>query len=173
MADETTHLDLEVESESNDATLELQDDTAQHLDLELEEETEEATLSLSDDDTERYLDLSLENQIDVVDTGGGSAVYDGALVINQGNETKARFTANSKVDVVANIDEYIHPTTAGNLHVPAGGEENQYLAWEGDGVAKWTAGESQVAENSQALVTSGAVYTAIQNAIVEVENGTY
>ena len=32
---------------------------------------------------------------------------------------------------------YIHPSTAGNKHIPAGGSDGQFLGWNTDGVAKW------------------------------------
>ncbi len=40
---------------------------------------------------------------------------------------------------VANVTgvAYTHPTTPGNKHVPAGGEEGQFLSYEADGTAKW------------------------------------
>ena len=32
---------------------------------------------------------------------------------------------------------YIHPSTAGNKHIPAGGSDSQFLGWDSNGVAKW------------------------------------
>ena len=32
---------------------------------------------------------------------------------------------------------YVHPTTAGNKHIPAGGKEGQILRWGADGTAVW------------------------------------
>lgn len=39
--------------------------------------------------------------------------------------------------VSANANNYSHPTTAGNIHIPAGGAANQFLKWLRDGVAQW------------------------------------
>lgn len=32
---------------------------------------------------------------------------------------------------------YVHPTTSGNKHIPAGGSEKQILRWKADGEAQW------------------------------------
>lgn len=39
--------------------------------------------------------------------------------------------------VAANANNYIHPTTAGNKHIPAGGTAGQILVNNGDGTAEW------------------------------------
>ena len=43
-----------------------------------------------------------------------------------------------KLDGVAtNANNYAHPTTAGNKHIPAGGSSGQILRWSADGTATW------------------------------------
>lgn len=39
--------------------------------------------------------------------------------------------------VSANANNYSHPTTAGNNHIPAGGAVGNFLKWLRDGVAQW------------------------------------
>ena len=39
--------------------------------------------------------------------------------------------------VAANANNYVHPTTAGNKHIPAGGTVGQILVNNGDGIAEW------------------------------------
>lgn len=39
--------------------------------------------------------------------------------------------------VADNANNYVHPTTAGNKHIPAGGTAGQILVNNGDGTAKW------------------------------------
>lgn len=39
--------------------------------------------------------------------------------------------------VAANANNYVHPTTAGNKHIPAGGTAGQILVNKGDGTAEW------------------------------------
>jgi hypothetical protein len=44
---------------------------------------------------------------------------------------------NKLQGVAANANNYVHPTTAGNKHIPAGGTAGQILVNNGDGTAKW------------------------------------
>ncbi len=45
------------------------------------------------------------------------------------------------VDKVAGVEDgannYIHPTTAGNIHLPAGGSTGQIVSWSADGTGVW------------------------------------
>lgn len=44
----------------------------------------------------------------------------------------------AKLDgIAANANNYSHPTSAGNKHIPAGGQSGQILRWNGDGSATW------------------------------------
>lgn len=44
----------------------------------------------------------------------------------------------SKLDGVAtNANNYTHPSTSGNKHIPAGGASGQILRWSADGTAEW------------------------------------
>ena len=36
-----------------------------------------------------------------------------------------------------NANNYIHPTTSGNKHIPSGGASGQFLKWDSDGTATW------------------------------------
>ncbi len=40
--------------------------------------------------------------------------------------------------IAANANNYIHPTTDGNKHIPAGGSSGQILAYKESGTAQWT-----------------------------------
>lgn len=44
---------------------------------------------------------------------------------------------NKLQGVAANANNYVHPTTAGNKHIPAGGTVGQILVNNGDGTAEW------------------------------------
>lgn len=39
--------------------------------------------------------------------------------------------------IAEGANKYVHPTTAGNKHIPAGGASGQILRWLSDGAAKW------------------------------------
>ena len=44
----------------------------------------------------------------------------------------------NKLDGIAEgANNYIHPETSGNKHIPSGGSSGQILSWCGDGTAKW------------------------------------
>ena len=46
----------------------------------------------------------------------------------------------AKLDGIAsNANNYSHPTSAGNKHIPAGGSAGQILRWSADGTATWDA----------------------------------
>lgn len=62
------------------------------------------------------------------------------------NHTHANKTVLDKItqtmlDKIAGIAEgankYVHPTTAGNKHIPSGGTSGQILRWSADGTATW------------------------------------
>lgn len=41
--------------------------------------------------------------------------------------------------IATGANNYVHPTTAGNKHIPAGGASGQFLKWSADGTAVWGA----------------------------------
>ena len=44
----------------------------------------------------------------------------------------------AKLDGIAtNANNYVHPTSAGNKHIPSGGSSGQILKWSADGTAIW------------------------------------
>ena len=44
----------------------------------------------------------------------------------------------AKLDGIASgANNYTHPTSSGNKHIPAGGSSGQFLSWAADGTAKW------------------------------------
>ena len=44
---------------------------------------------------------------------------------------------NKLAGIAANANNYAHPTTAGNKHIPSGGSSGQILRWSSDGTAAW------------------------------------
>lgn len=62
---------------------------------------------------------------------------DGAKVLSEKNFTAAYETKLK--GIAENANNYTHPTTAGNKHIPAGGEANQVLVWSSAGTAAWGA----------------------------------
>ena len=64
-------------------------------------------------------------------------IYSTATTSADGLMSKAD---KAKLDgIAASANNYIHPTSAGNKHVPAGGASGQILRWSADGIAVWGA----------------------------------
>lgn len=38
---------------------------------------------------------------------------------------------------LAGLNNFVHPTTSGNKHIPSGGSSGQVLGWSSDGTATW------------------------------------
>lgn len=44
---------------------------------------------------------------------------------------------NKLAGIEANANNYVHPTTSGNKHIPSGGSSGKILGWSADGTAAW------------------------------------
>ena len=60
-------------------------------------------------------------------SGGNIGVIGGVVFIDKLN------------GIEANANNYIHPATTGNKHIPSGGSTGQILKWSADGTAVWGA----------------------------------
>lgn len=58
--------------------------------------------------------------------------------------------------IAANANNYSHPTTAGNKHIPAGGSSGQILRWSADGTAVWGADNNTTYSNFKGATSSAA-----------------
>lgn len=84
----------------------------------------------------------------------------------------------TKLDGIAdNANNYTHPTTSGNKHIPSGGSANQALIWSADGTAQWaainignTTGTLSVARGGTGATTADAARTNLGAA---AENHTH
>lgn len=52
------------------------------------------------------------------------------------------------------FNNYTHPTSAGNKHIPAGGSSGQFLGWSADGTAAWVSNPNSDTKVTQTLVAS-------------------
>lgn len=74
---------------------------------------------------------------------------DGGKVLSEKDFTAAYET---KLKGIAdNANNYVHPSTAGNKHIPSGGSSGQILKWSADGTATWGAETTYSAATSDAL----------------------
>lgn len=60
---------------------------------------------------------------------------DGSKVLSEKNFTAAYETKLK--GVAENANNYTHPSTSGNKHIPTGGSSGQILIWKADGEAQW------------------------------------
>lgn len=60
-------------------------------------------------------------------------------VTGKGLSTEDYTTAekNKLLGIEDNANNYVHPITSGNKHIPSGGSSGQFLKWQSDGVAVW------------------------------------
>lgn len=52
------------------------------------------------------------------------------------------------------FNNYTHPTSSGNKHIPSGGSSGQFLGWDSDGTAKWVNNPNSDTKVTQTLVAS-------------------
>ena len=72
--------------------------------------------------------------------------------LSEANYTK---TEKQKLSGIANnANNYVHPTTSGNKHIPAGGALGQILIFSEDGTAQWADTSTKLEEQFNALNTA-------------------
>ena len=72
--------------------------------------------------------------------------------LSEANYTK---TEKQKLSGIAdNANNYVHPTTSGNKHIPAGGVSGQILTFSEDGTAQWADTSTKLEEQFDALNTA-------------------
>ena len=111
-----------------------------------------------------------------------------ANTVASGNHTHSAATTSangfmsssdkSKLDGIAtNANNYVHPTSSGNKHIPSGGSSGQILRWSADGTAVWGAENDHtygIATSSTAgLVKSGTGITVDSSGNVSVNNDSH
>lgn len=91
----------------------------------------------------------------------GKVDKDGSKVLSEKNFTAAYET---KLKGIAdNANNYVHPSTAGNKHIPSGGSSGQILRWSADGTATWGADNN----TTYTAATSSALGLVKQGAAVK------
>ncbi len=63
---------------------------------------------------------------------------------------------NKLAGIAANANNYVHPTTAGNKHIPLGGSSGQILRWSTNGTAVWENDNNVTYNNMTAATASTA-----------------
>ena len=111
-----------------------------------------------------------------------------ANTVASGNHTHSTATTSangfmsasdkSKLDGIAtNANNYVHPTTSGNKHIPSGGSSGQILRWNADGTAVWGAENDHTygiaTSSTPGLVKSGTDITVDSSGNVSVNNDSH
>ena len=112
-------------------------------------------------------DGSITKNINITPSSIGAATTSTATTSANGLMSS---TDKSKLDGIAtNANNYSHPTTSGNKHIPSGGSSGQILRWSADGTATWGADNNTATAASNILSGSNsgtqityAPYTAQQ-----------
>ena len=69
------------------------------------------------------------------------AATNAVITLPAADSTHDGYMAKEQAEKLAGIEDnannYTHPNTAGNKHIPAGGAAGQALMWQADGTAKW------------------------------------
>ena len=84
----------------------------------------------------------------------------------------------SKLDGIAtNANNYVHPTTSGNKHIPSGGSSGQILRWSADGTAVWGAENDHTygiaTSSTPGLIKSGTDIAVDASGNVSVNNDSH
>ena len=115
----------------------------------------------------------------------------GGLTISATNTTYENATQSSsglmsasdktKLDGIENgANNYVHPTTAGNKHIPAGGSSGQILRWSASGTAVWGDDNNTTYSAGEGLTLVGTMFNVKQASssnrggirLGYIENGT-
>ena len=84
----------------------------------------------------------VSNKITFNNGGSGAnseTTYDGSAAVTVSYNTLGISATTTSVTVGSTtFNKYVHPTTAGNKHIPSGGSANQILAYSAAGTAQWT-----------------------------------
>ena len=97
-----------------------------------------------------------------LDTWNGKA---GTAVATQTANGLMAAADKKKLDgVAAGANNYAHPTTSGNKHIPSGGASGQILRWSADGTAVWGADNNTDTKITQTNTTGSADYRLLLSA---------
>ena len=113
-------------------------------------------------DTElNYVDgvtSAIQTQIDNTTTTANAALpkaggaMTGAITTNSTFDGRDVATDGTKLDGIAtNANLFVHPTTAGNIHIPTGGSAGQVLKYSSSGTAAWGTDENDAVAMAIAL----------------------
>ena len=105
----------------------------------------------------------VSNKVTFNNGGSGAnsgTTYDGSAAVTVSYNTLGISATTTSVTVGSTtFNKYVHPTTAGNKHIPSGGSANQILAYSAAGTAQWTSLKISNGVNTSNLSISSGVGT--------------
>lgn len=118
----------------------------------------------------------VSNKVTFNNGGSGASsgtAYDGSAAVTVSYNTLGISATTTSVTVGSTtFNKYVHPTTAGNKHIPSGGAANQILAYSAAGAAQWsTLKISNGVNTSNLSISSGVGTLTLPNSGVTA--GTY
>ena len=69
------------------------------------------------------------------------------------------------------FNQYVHPTTSGNKHVPSGGSSGQFLGWSADGTATWVSNPNTDTKVKATAKTDNVNYKILATASASPTSG--
>ena len=115
-----------------------------------------------------------------VNSSGAKAIQYRGTAINAGylatNRTLEFVYDGSAYQLIGDLDTntvYTHPTSAGNKHIPSGGEAGQILRWSSDGTAMWGADNNTTYTAFKAATASAAGGAGLVPAPAAGKQGQY
>lgn len=104
------------------------------------------------------IDTDISNKVDKV-TGKGLSTED---------YTTAE--KNKLSGIETNANNYVHPTTSGNKHIPSGGSSGKILGWSADGTAAWVDPTGGGGGSVDTVSVNGTTYSPDANGDVALPN---
>ena len=102
------------------------------------------SVGISGSETNGTITLTGAGATTITQSGGAIEIRstNTTYTVGDGGLTQKNFTTTlkTKLDgIAAGANNYVHPTTAGNKHIPAGGSAGQFLKYSASGTAVWAA----------------------------------
>ena len=87
-----------------------------------------------------------------------------SAVATQSANGMMSYTDKTKLNgIETSANNYVHPTTTGNKHLPSGGSANKFLKWLSDGTAQWADVEAGALVTYNLYANLSAAETALAN----------
>ena len=127
--------------------------------------------------TSTTIDLTLQNGVKDSSGNLGTLGNTATLPAAVAGSAAGVMTASDKTKldgIAAGANNYTHPTTSGNKHIPSGGSSGQILRWSSDGTAAWGADNNTTYSAGSGIGLSGTTFSnaGVRSVATGTANGT-